>query len=140
MMELNKRFPEILSAYVRDMDCLIPNNVCNELTKFVSGVELERDALRAENETLNNRLAVAVSLKADNKDEFDWNVLDEIHKLRSILKECGEVIENIACNLPEGEIEIARQSWGNTNTRIIKDAMNAVHALMEKLKQEGVCQ
>ena len=35
-------------------------------------------------------------------------------------------------NLPDSEIELAREAWGNTNTRIIKDHRDALAAALDK--------
>jgi len=79
---------------------------------------------------LQNRLLVATHSK--NADEFDWNTLDEIHKLRSLLK----------------EVKTDSTYWykkyflipgSHENITMIIDAVATRHlVLMEKLKQEGV--
>jgi hypothetical protein len=48
-MRLNKLFPQILIGYVDNMGCVLTNNECNELTKYVSGLELEIALLTAAN-------------------------------------------------------------------------------------------
>ena len=51
-MRLNKLFPQILIGYVDNMGCVLTNNECNELTKYVSGLELEITRLNTENARL----------------------------------------------------------------------------------------
>ena len=36
-----------------------------------------------------------------------------------LLKTCSNLVKN----LPESEVELAREVWGNTNTRLINDAI-----------------
>lgn len=52
MSELNKKFPEILLAYIGDVGCEFSNSRLNELSKFVSELELEIARLTAENARL----------------------------------------------------------------------------------------
>jgi len=40
-MNLNKLLPQILIGYVDNKGCSLSTNECNELTKYVSGLELE---------------------------------------------------------------------------------------------------
>jgi hypothetical protein len=58
MSELNKKFPQILLAYVNDTTCELSNNECNELTKYVSGLELELTTAQEENKRLVELLNV----------------------------------------------------------------------------------
>jgi len=71
MSELNKKFPQILIAYVNDKECTLSNNDCNELSKFVSGIELERDALTAENAQLREALEKIMNWEDSNDDAYD---------------------------------------------------------------------
>jgi len=48
MSEFNQAFPGVLLAYVNDTCYTLDNSECNELSKFVAGIEAERDHLRAE--------------------------------------------------------------------------------------------
>jgi len=125
--------------------------VCGDVSTKELGTYLqELIALRAENETLNNRLAVAVSLKADNKDEFDWNVLDEIHRLRSLLKECGEDAERLFAGLLPVYSQKGKPGFRGVAPKFCdfcgarptvehnpECVITLHHALMEKLKGEG---
>ena len=48
-MNLNKLLPQILLGYVDNKGCALSTNECNELTKYVSGLELEISRLTAAN-------------------------------------------------------------------------------------------
>lgn len=45
-----------------------------------------------------------------------------------------EALELLLASLPESEIEIARECWGNTNTKIILFARNQVKAAIDAAK------
>jgi uncharacterized membrane protein YccC len=59
-----------------------------------------------------------------------------IDKLRAAVEEARSKVSNLINNLPEIEIEVAREAWGNTNTRIILDARRALAAWLEKFPKE----
>ena len=78
MSELNKRFPEILLAYIADVGCEFSNSRINELSKFVSELELEIENLKTRcaayendlvlievNEMLKNKQARVQELEAE---------------------------------------------------------------------------
>jgi hypothetical protein len=75
---------------------------------------------------LQNRLLVATHSK--NADEFDWNTLDEIHKLRSLLKEVKE----------DAELWYSQQCRPCFDLQTCCDMEDRHRTIMEKLKQEGV--
>jgi len=52
----NKAFPEVLLAYIADVGCEFSNSRCNELSKFVSNLELEISELKSENARLREAL------------------------------------------------------------------------------------
>jgi len=78
MSVLNKKFPQILMAYVNDQECTLSNNDCNELSKFVSGIELERDAITAENKRLREALEKIINWEDSNDDSYDLFSAGEI--------------------------------------------------------------
>ncbi|MHC4413325.1 MAG: hypothetical protein ACYSW6_10235 [Planctomycetota bacterium] len=47
-----------------------------------------------------------------------------------------EALRNLVNNLPESEIEIAREAWGNTNTRIVSEAREAARQALAVVQQE----
>ena len=51
-MNLNKLLPQILIGYVDNKGCSLSTNECNELTKYVSGLELELTTAQEENKEL----------------------------------------------------------------------------------------
>jgi hypothetical protein len=51
-MNLNKLLPQILIGYVDNKGCSLSTNECNELTKYVSGLELELTTAQEENKYL----------------------------------------------------------------------------------------
>ena len=55
-MNLNKLLPQILIGYVDNKGCSLSTNECNELTKYVSGLELELTAAKEENKKLLSAL------------------------------------------------------------------------------------
>jgi hypothetical protein len=125
MMELNKRFPEILSAYVRDMDCLIPNNVCNELTKFVSGLELE---LTTAQEEINHLMDAFVQYETIcEKGELKASVLNLLKErdtaqeenkrlLSALISMCEQYIQN-----EDGTLFHMFMSAGEEATELLED-------------------
>lgn len=55
--------------------------------------------------------------------------------LTALLKEAGEAIEMLNMNLSDGEIELAREVWGNTNTNIIKEAKRRAAEIRKKIQE-----
>lgn len=54
----------------------------------------------------------------------------ELAQLRAVVAAAREVV----INLPDSELEIARDALGHTNTRIIKDKLEALKAALEGAK------
>lgn len=52
-------------------------------------------------------------------------VAKERNALRVELETAVSHLNAIVKNIPQGEVEIAREVWGNTNTRIISDSLVA---------------
>lgn len=53
MSKLNVKFPQILLSYVRSENCTLTSEDCNDLSKFVSCLEMKIEELKAENERLS---------------------------------------------------------------------------------------
>ena len=65
----------------KQIDALAAENaVLQQQLKFSAQIICNQ---QVENERLQQQLNVVVKIKGDNKDEFDWNVLDEIHNVRA---------------------------------------------------------
>jgi len=47
---------------------------------------------------------------------------DQVEKAKQDYQEMSVVLRNLVNNLPQTEIELAREVWGNTNTRIVSEA------------------
>lgn len=56
MSELNEKFPEILLAYIADVGCEFSNTRLNELSKFVSELELDIARLAQSNLALTSKI------------------------------------------------------------------------------------
>lgn len=53
----NNAFPEILRAYIAGVSCELSNSRCDELSKFVSAIELRAAAAKSEVSELRSSLA-----------------------------------------------------------------------------------
>lgn len=62
-------------------------------------------------------------------------VIEDETALRALLREAVEALEAVELNLPESEIELAREVWGNTNTRILKDVVSRAAELRKKIEE-----
>lgn len=61
----------------------------------------------------------------------------ELAALRSLLKEAGEALDTLSMNLSDGELELAREVWGNTNTQIVKKAKARAVDIARKIEELG---
>ena len=69
-----------------------------------------------------------------NKHQMDA-LITLIPKLAALTSERDRLrlaARRLLNNLPDSEIELAREAWGNTNTRIIKDHRDALAAALDK--------
>ena len=65
MSELNRFFPNILLGYMSDDGCHLTREDCNELSKFVSGLEIEIFNMR--NQIASEPVRIAAKDTAENK-------------------------------------------------------------------------
>jgi hypothetical protein len=69
----------------------------------------------------------AISIAARNKqDAARW---------RGECRRLAEALRGVIKNLPESEIELAREVWGNTNTRIILDSFAEAERILKELEE-----
>ena len=120
MSELNKRFPEILLAYIADVGCEFSNSRINELSKFVSELELEIENLKTRcaayendlvlievNEMLKNKQARVQELEVYNKN-FHLACINslDLHRESDVpkLKDIPKIIEELRTRVQELEM------------------------------------
>jgi len=81
-MNLNKLFPQILLGYVDNKGCTLSTNECNELTKYVSGLELELTTAQEENKRYKAALEKAYEASAmfpTGNIVFDKKMMDDVY-------------------------------------------------------------
>lgn len=88
MSELNKRFPEILLAYIADVGCEFSNSRINELSKFVSELELEIENLKTRCAAYENDLVLI------EVNEMLKNKQARVQELETQLKSKDIIINN----------------------------------------------
>lgn len=59
----------------------------------------------------------------------------ELATLTALLREAGEVLEEVEMNIPESEIDLAREAWGNTNSRIVKDVVRRAADIQKRIQE-----
>ena len=61
---------------------------------------------------------------------------ETIHQLRYENAQLRAALENLINHLPESEIELAREEWGNTNTRLILEYREEARQALAATKDE----
>ena len=60
----------------------------------------------------------------------------ELERLRKENAQLRAALENLVNHLPESEIELAREVWGNTNTRLILEYREEARQVLAATKDE----
>ena len=68
---------------------------------------------------------------AEGPPNLGWSGAIEAWNTRPLEDELREALKRMVNNLPEPEIELAREVWGNTNTQIILVARTEAQAAIQ---------